>query len=344
MKSSKFSFCPSRLKACMLFFLAGLVMNVFAQKQTFIKPGELWPDNNGNHINAHGGGIIKIKDTFYWYGEQYRRVLDANYRDVSCYSSKDLINWTFKSTALSMKAPDTALRDWKLERPKVFYNKKTKKFVMYMHVDGAIEGQEGGYVFARVGVAISDQATGPFVFVKSFRPLGQISRDIGQFIDDDGSAYLIFEDRPAEGFHIAKLSDDYLTVEKDMCLIHSPLEGGAIVHYKGLYYAIGSELSGWSPNPNKYATATSLAGPWSEFKNIAPPEKNTYNSQSTLMLKIVGTKTTSVIFMADQWKPDTQWDSRYLWMPLQINDGKLWLPEPKPWSINVKTGEVKLAK
>ena len=85
--------------------------------------------------------------------------------------------------------------------------------------------------------------------------------------------------------------------------------------------------------------ATSLKGPWSEFKDMAPPETKTYNSQSTMMLKVVGTKTTSVIFLADQWRPRAQWDSRYLWMPLEIGAGKLWLPEPKPWTINVQTGE-----
>ena len=49
-----------------------------------------------------------------------------------------------------------------------------------------------------------------------------------------------------------------------------------------------------------------------------------------MLLKIVGTKTTSVIFMSDQWKPETLWDSRYLWTPLEIGDGKLWLPQPRP--------------
>ena len=73
-----------------------------------------------------------------------------------------------------------------------------------------------------------------------------------------------------------------------MCLIPAHMEGGAIVHYQGLYYAIGSALTGWAPNPNKYATAHSLEGPWSEFKDIAPPETKTYGSQSTMLLKVVG--------------------------------------------------------
>jgi hypothetical protein len=133
-----------------------------------------------------------------------------------------------------------------------------------------------------------------------------------------------------------------MNVEKEMTLVKAAMEGGAIVHYNGLYYSIGSALTGWSPNPNKYATAPSLEGPWTEFKDIAPPATNTYGSQSTMLLKVVGTKKTTVIFMADQWHPKTQYNSRYLWMPLEIGDGKLWLPEPKPWNINVKTGEVKI--
>jgi len=236
-----------------------------------------------------------------------------------------------------MSDPDSIGKTWVLERPKVYYNAGTKKYVMYMHLDGP-KGGKSGYAYARVGVAISDKATGPFRYIHSFRPLGFESRDIGQFIDDDGTAYLIFEDRP-NGFHIARLSADYLDVEKDMCLLKAPIEGGAIVHYKGLYYVLGSALTGWAPNPNKYATAENLEGPWSEFRDVAPPESRTYGSQSTMLLKVAGKKDTTVIFMGDVWKPSTQWDSRYLWMPVEIGDGKLWLPEPKPWTINVKTGE-----
>lgn len=76
-----------------------------------------------------------------------------------------------------------------------------------------------------------------------------------------------------------------------------------------------------------------------EFRGIAPPETNTYGSQSTMMVKVVGSKKTSVIFMADIWKPQTQWDSRCLWMPLEIGGGQLRLPEPKEWTLDVVTGE-----
>ena len=316
-----------------IIFIAAMAI-VSAQQKNIIHPQEIWPDNNGNHIQAHGGGITKVGEIYYWYGEERSQGLDTNYRYVSCYSSADLVNWKFCGDVVKMADPENLGPKWVLERPKVFYNKKTGKYVMYFHLDNR------SYKFARVGVAVSDRPDGSFTFVKSFRPLGHESRDIGQFIDDDGTAYLVFEDRPL-GFHIARLSDDYMDVEKDMSLVKEHMEGGTIVHYNGLYYSIGSALTGWKANPNKYATAASLEGPWSAFKDIAPPEANTYGAQSTMLLKVAGTKSTTIIFMADVWKPATQWDSRYLWMPLEIGDGKLWVPEPKPWALNIKTGEWK---
>jgi len=309
-------------------------VRVAVSQQRIIRPGALWPDNNGKHIQAHGGGIIKLGKMYYWYGQDCSQGLDSNYQYVSCYSSKDLVNWKFRGDVIKMKDPDHLGKKWLLERPKVFYNKASKKYVMYFHLD------DSSYKVAKVGIAVCDKPDGEFKYVKSFRPLGHESRDIGQFIDDDGTAYLVFEDRPL-GFHIVKLSADYMNVEKEMSLIPAHMEGGAIVHYKGLYYSIGSALTGWDANPNKYAVAKSLEGPWSEFKDIAPPSTNTYGSQSTMLLKVEGEKSTTVIFMADVWKPKTQWDSRYLWMPLEIGGGKLWLPSPAPFLLNIKTGEAK---
>jgi hypothetical protein len=306
-----------------------------------IWPGEIWRDNRGQHVQAHGGGIIKLGGTYYWFGEDRAEGNDPAERYVSCYSSNDLVHWRFRNHALKLADPENLGAGWVLERPKVFYNRKTRTFVMYMHIDGSTA--EGPYKVARVGVATSKRVDRDYRYLKSFRPLGHESRDIGQFLDDDGSAYLIFEDRPY-GFRIARLSEDYLTVEKEMCLIPAHMEGGAIVHYKGMYYVIGSALTGWAPNPNKYATAQSLEGPWSEFRDIAPPETKTYGSQSTMLLKVVGTKATTVIFMGDIWKPRTQWDSLYLWMPLQIGHGELRLPAPKPWTLNIATGEAVIDK
>lgn len=319
----------------------GVVASVPAKSSSVIHPGERWPDNRGKHIQAHGGGITQVGDTWYWFGEdkgdQTSETMPHD-RYISCYASRDLIHWKFRNKVAGGPSPVPELKaPYVFERPKVFHNKKTGKFVMYVHLDDTPR-----YGFAHLGVYVSDTVDGDYTFVRCFRPLGKESRDIGQFIDDDGTAYLIFESRPTKGFYIAKLSDDYLDVEEAVCFIKSPLEGGSLVRYDGLYYLIASHLTGWHPNPNLYATAERLEGPWSEFKQIAPPETKTYGSQSTYLLKVTGSKKTSVIYMGDIWNPKNQSDARYLWMPLEIGGGQLRLPQPRPWTINVKTGEVRI--
>jgi hypothetical protein len=322
-------------KLVLLLILCLPGMFTFAQ-HSFIDPGAVWPDSAGQHIQAHGGGIIRIGGVYYWYGEQRGTGLDTNYRYVSGYRSTDLMNWTFMGNVLQLSDPESLGPRWILERPKVFFNRRTRSYVLYFHLD------DRHYKYARVGVATSSKPEGPFRYLKSFRPLGLESRDIGQFIDDDGTPYLIFESRPSKGFYIAGLSRDYTDVTRQVCFIQSPLEGGAIVHYGHLYYAVGSALTGWRPNPNKYATSRSLSGPWSAFRDIAPPETNTYGSQSTMLFKVPGSKATTVLYMGDRWKPAAQWDSRYLWMPVQIKGDSLWLPEPRPFAIDVVTGEARL--
>lgn len=316
-----------------------LLLPVFAfagKADKIIHPGKVWLDDRGQMIQAHGGGVIHLEKTFYWFGEDRTPGNDPEKRYVSCYSSDDLVHWRFRNQILKLSNPENLAKDWILERPKVFYNAHTKKFVLYAHLDA------DHYKLARVAIAVSDTVDGDYHYVRSFRPLDKESRDIGQFIDDDGTAYLVFESRPTKGFFIAQLSNDYLSVEKQVSLVEAPLEGGAIVHYGGQYYAIGSHLTGWRPNPNVYATAPTLAGPWTAFQDIAPAETNTYSSQSTMMLKVQGTKTTSVIYMGDIWKPKALFDSRYLWMPLAIGGGKLSLPVPESWRINVKTGKTEI--
>ncbi len=322
------------LMAAMVMVMSGLAQ---AQTRIWVKPGAVWRDTQGKVIEAHGGGILHYGGEWYWFGEDRNPKLDRAKRYVNCYSSRDLMHWKGRGHALVLADPEHLGPHWVLERPKVYYSPATRKFVMYMHLDDV------HYKYAHVGVAVSDKVTGPYRLVESFRPLGLESRDIGQFVDDDGQAYLIFESRPSGGFFVARLSPDRLKVERPaVAFLHIPLEGGALVHYKGLYYVMGSHLTGWRANPNVYATAKKLDGLWTEFRLIAPGSEDTYGAQSTFLLKVTGTKTTAVIFMADIWRPKALWDSRYLWMPLEIKDGGMVLPKPMAWGIDARTGVVRV--
>ena len=139
-------------------------------KHTSFRPGEIWTDNNGAHINAHGGGILYDKGTYYWYGEHKVEGDAGNYAQVGvhCYSSKDLYNWKDEGIALKVVEGDHShpiAKGCILERPKVVYNKKTGKYVMWFHLE--LKGK--GYGSAYAGVATAAKPTGPFKFLKAGR-------------------------------------------------------------------------------------------------------------------------------------------------------------------------------
>ena len=136
-----------------------------------INPGEIWPDNNDIHINAHGGGLLFHEGKYYWFGEHKIEGKKGNqaWVGVHCYSSKNLTDWKDEGIALEVVKdnPEHEITGGCiLERPKVIYNPVTKKFVMWFH----LEIKSMGYDAARSGVAVSDKVAGPYEFVKSFRP------------------------------------------------------------------------------------------------------------------------------------------------------------------------------
>jgi hypothetical protein len=132
-----------------------------------IASGEIWPDNRGEHINAHGGGVMYYQDTYYWFGEHKADSTSSAYVGVTCYSSKNLTDWKYEGVALSVsdEVGNDIERGCVLERPKVIHCAKTGKFVMWFHLE--LKGQ--GYAQARYGVAVSDTPTGPYSFLHSDR-------------------------------------------------------------------------------------------------------------------------------------------------------------------------------
>ncbi len=150
------------------FLLAACELLKMKGYYTSFNPGQLWLDNNGEHINAHGGGVICHDGKYYWFGEHKGAKSNNALVGVTCYSSDDLYRWKNEGIALSVdEDPQSEIvKGCIIERPKVIYNKKTKKFVMYFHLE--LKGK--GYSAAHVGIAVSDHATGPYKYIRSCRP------------------------------------------------------------------------------------------------------------------------------------------------------------------------------
>lgn len=217
--------------------------------------GDVWLDKYGSKISAGGGSIIKVGDTYYWYGED-NKIAYSLRTGVSCYSSKDLKTWTYEGLAFNAfdyerngEFTDEFLTDHiigsqgRIERPKVIYNEKTGKYVMWMHLE-----KDGVYTLSMAGVAVSDSPTGPFEwkwygfpvldpYVTYNGKMIQTYRDMNLFVDDDGEAYVIYASEGNQVTYAVRLNDEYTWIDTEGLNTADPDE----IEYNDLgWYATGT--------------------------------------------------------------------------------------------------------
>jgi hypothetical protein len=358
--------------ACFTITAVSLNANEPLLPQPAFQPGAVWRDTAGTPINAHGGGILFHNGVFYWYGEFKAgqtylteankswggtRVLAAG---VSCYSSTNLYDW--KNEGLVLPAvPDQPRHDLHseqvIERPKVIYNARTKKFVMWLHQDSA------DYAAARAGVAVSDTPAGQFRYLRSFRPNaghwpanataearqsggtnvlardfanGQMARDQTLFVDDDGAAYHFYSSENNATLHVSRLTDDYLKPAGQYARIFEGrfMEAPAVFKRGGKYYLIASGCTAWAPNAARSAVAENIFGPWTELGNPCrgANAETTFGCQSTFVLPVPG-HADGFIALFDRWKQWDLADSRYVWLPLRFEGDKPVLEWRDRWTL-----------
>ena len=283
-------------------------------------------DTEGNVAQLHGIGVQRFDGTWYAYGEN--KTNGNLFQGVYCYTTDDFVDWTDHGIVLDVQEDGSALAADRIgERPKVLRCPETGKYVMYIHAETP------DYQYAHIGVAVADNPLGPFRFLFSMQPFGNISRDIGVFQDEDGAGYLISEDRE-HGTHIYRLSGDYHSVVEDVACERGTnyeygYESPTIIRHEGLYYWFGSQLTGWNCNDNMFATATDLHGPWSEWKPFTPLGSKTFESQCNLVMPLPDGQ---FLYIGDRWNPDDLGNSPTLWLPIRIGGGEAMLEWHDEWT------------
>lgn len=278
-------------------------------------------DTNGDVAQLHGIGVQKFGDTWYVYGEN--KVAGNLFQGVRCYTTTDFASWESHGIVLDVQEDGSALAADRIgERPKVLHCPKTGAYVMYIHAETP------DYGYAHIGVATADNPLGPFAFQTTITWRGYLSRDIGVFQDEDGSGYIMSEDRD-HGTHIYRLSDDYLTIVEDAACERATdypygLESPTIVKKDGLYYWFGSKLTGWYTNDNMYSTASDLHGPWSEWRTFAPLGTQTFDSQVDIVIPLGDDPYDSdrFLFIGDRWYKNDLGNSPIVQVPIEIGGGE----------------------
>ncbi|KAM0751851.1 hypothetical protein T439DRAFT_325042 [Meredithblackwellia eburnea MCA 4105] len=181
-------------------------------------------DTDGSQLDAHDGKIYYAKEeqVYVLVGAAYSCgfVWNSRYRSwcgVTMYSSKDLISW--KSHGVVM--------EWQKERPehgfrpKMAYNEKTKKWLLFWNVHNIYYPQLGLEIWSS-----STGVFGPYKFAS--RPeLYSTPNDFSVGVHPHtGKAYLLYGYNLADDLTIEEMDDEYLGVTgKRMSLPYKNQEG-----------------------------------------------------------------------------------------------------------------------
>lgn len=337
--------------------------------------GKSWYDNNGEMIQAHGGGFLQMEDeqgaVYYWVGEN-KDHNGSSFNGINLYSSRDLLNWKFENTVLKPDSENPALRDNKIERPKLIYNKSTEQFIIWGHWETA-----DSYASSQICVAVSDTVNGDYTFLGHWRPGGEeknwrtksvngstifvkdegyesavtnqitpdgnMSRDMTVYVDGN-RGYLVSACADKHSICIYELNDEFTDVlpgSEYHVFESDKLEAPAIIKSGDYYYLMGSGQSGWYPNQARYAYTKDISSAegWSELKLIG--NNTSFYSQPTNIMELTspaGQK--NYVYMGDRWNSKKLGESTYVWLPLEINGTDMSLSYVPEWSLNAEDGTV----
>lgn len=161
------------------------------------------------------------------------------------------------------------------------------------------------------------------MFTERDRKVGQMSRDMTIFVDDDGRAYHIYSSEENATLQIAELTKDYTYhTGKYVRIFPAGLNEAPVVFKKdGKYWMICSGCTGWAPNEARMFSADDIMGEWTEYPTpfVGEGSDTTFGSQGAFPLMVDG----KVYFFADEWRPGCLADSRYKCFPIEFGqDGR----------------------
>ncbi len=193
-----------------------------------------------------------------------------------CFSSKDMKTWTPYGPIMRVTDFKWAVRDaWASQAIE-----RNGKFYFYAAVQ-----HNNTHPGKAIGVAVSDNPTGPFVDARGTalvtddmtpRPNGWDDIDPTVFIDDDGTAWLCWGN---PNCYLAKLKPNMIELDGAIEKIHVPnyTEGPWLYKRGNLYYLVYAAFAHqdmWEKIC--YATAPNITGPWTYRGIITDQTKNSY--------------------------------------------------------------------
>jgi Glycosyl hydrolases family 43 len=327
-----------------------------------IKNDIFWNTKEGKPINSQGGGIFRFADPvtgiekYYWYGAYYQEadtyrnnpsvtLPNAHFKSVTCYSSLDLVNWTFEADVLSKEEVTKSARFTWVGRLGVAYIKELNKYAMLVQHD------------KEVLIAVADNPTGAFKWHQKINMTSMIGTsntgDQTVFTDEaTGRSYLIYSYGSGRNkIYVSEIGvKDGMVDLLDCTKIFQgeSREGNCLFKYKGKYYMAASNIYGWDASYAYYLVANDIRGPYLPANDmlVMQGSENDYAhvTQTGFFVSVKGSKQETIVYCGDRWANFAGNGLGYnQWFPLSFNDTTPYFNSLSSWNINAKTGEWNVA-
>jgi hypothetical protein len=357
---------PTIVMLLLLAFTIGGSQFYSAKAQALnIKNDVFWHTKNGLPINSQGGGIFKFADPltgekkYHWYGVHYKEAdtyrndpsvtqKGNTFESVTCYSSTDLVNWTFEADVLTteeLKKQKDYRKTW-LGRLGVAYIPEMQKYAMFV--------QHGTGVL----ITLSDSPTGQFSWHQQISMKDMIGTtntgDQTVFTDEDtGKSYLIYS--YGQGRNKIYVSEIGVKNGKVSLLDCTKVfrgqsrEGNCMFKYKNKYYLFASNIYGWDSSLAYYLVADNIRGPYTAAKKDmlvmnGSSDDYAHVTQTGFFVTLKGSKQETVIYCGDRWANFAGNGLGYnQWFPLSFEGHIPYFNSLGSWNLNAKTGEWNVA-
>jgi hypothetical protein len=347
----------------LMFTIGSKLSSVTAQSHN-IKNDVFWYTKDKRPINSQGGGIFRFADPktgekkYYWYGVHYEgadtyrnnpsvTISNAAFESVTCYSSTDLVNWTFEADVLTreeLRKQDGNRRTW-VGRLGVAWIPELKKYAMFV--------QHG----AQVLITVSDSPTGTFTWHQQISMKEMIGTtntgDQTVFTDEDnGKSYLIYS--YGQGRNKIYVSEIGVKEGKVNLLDCTKIfqgesrEGNCMFKYKGKYYMCASNIYGWDASYAYYMVADNIRGPYQPTNEMLVmngcADDYAHVTQTGFFVTVKGSKQETVIYCGDRWADFAGNGLGYnQWFPLSFEGATPYFNSLGSWNLNARTGEWNVA-
>lgn len=226
------------------------------------------------------------------------------------FSSADLKQWTYEGIMLDLKSEQVPWANGNAWAPCIEEKLVKGEYKYYFYYSGNPKEGNG----KQIGVAVSDNPTGPFKDlghpIITDSPVGHGQQiDVDVFTDPvSGKSYLYWGNGYMAG---AELNKDMLSIKKKTLTVLTP-EGGTLQDYayreapyvfyrNGLYYFLWSVDDTGSPNYHvAYGTSRSPLGPIQVAEKpvvlIQNPDKEIYGPAHNSVLQIPGTDEWIIVY------------------------------------------------